>query len=112
MQAEEIFGHWLAQAREQIQRLQYALPFLPEPVETARPADNWLAGRLEDIPKFVWLALWPLALLAIWVYFKGENDQPIRYRLPSPKTPVREEFLSNPSIKVRALYKAWLLCSV
>lgn len=100
MQAEGFVEHWLAQARDQVQRLQYALPFLPEPVRPVSSADDWLAGRLDDIPKLAWLALWPLALLAVWVYLKGENDRPIRYRIPSPKTPDREEYLSNPSIKV------------
>lgn len=103
MRTEEIFEHWLAQARGQLQRLPYAsaLPFLSRPVDTPQPADTWLSGRLEDVPKSVWLAVWPLALLAIWLYLKGENDQPIRYRVASPKKTEREEILSNPSIKVR-----------
>lgn len=102
MQIEEVLEHWVAQAREQLQRLPYALnlPFMPQAVKAARPADSWLSGRLEDVPKFIWLALWPIALLAIWFYLTGENDQPIRYRVPSPKTPEREEILSNPSVKV------------
>lgn len=102
MQVDEMFEHWLAQAREQLQRLPYALPFVPPRVEDTPPAANgWSAGRLDDIPQAAWLAIWPLALLAIFFYLKGENDQPIRYRVPSPHTPEREEILSNPTIKVR-----------
>lgn len=110
MSIEEVLEHWVAQAREQLQRLPYALnlPFTPEPepVEVPRPADGWLSGRFEDVPRFVWLAVWPLALslLALWFYLTAENDQPIRYRVPSPKTPEREEILSNPSVKVRTAF--------
>lgn len=103
MQFEGVLEHWVAQAREQLQRLPYALSLAPEPVKVPPPADTWLPVRLEDVPKSVWLALWPLALLAFWFYLKGENDQPIRYRVPSPKTPEREEILSKPSIKVRLI---------
>lgn len=103
MRTEETFEHWLAQAREQLQRLPYAsaLPFLSQHVDKTRPADAWLSGRLDNIPKSIWLAAWPLALLAIWFYVKGENDQPIRYRVASPKKTEKEEILFNPSIKVR-----------
>lgn len=108
-QARELLEPWLNQAQEQLQRLPYAslvFPAPPQPVETTQPAGYWFPGkpdsmRLEDIPQAVWLALWPLALLVIYFYLKGEDDQPIRYRLPSPKMPEREEILSSPTIKVR-----------
>lgn len=50
------------------------------------------------------MALWPLLLIAILLYFKGEHDQPIRYRVPSPKVPEPKEFLQKPSIKVRVMW--------
>lgn len=113
MPIEEVLEHWVAQARVQLQRLPYALnlPFTPEPepIEVARPADGWLFGRFEDVPRSIWLAIWSLGLggLAIWFYLTAENDPPIRYRVPSPKTPEREEILSNPSVKVRPCPGTW-----
>lgn len=45
----------------------------------------------------------PLLLLVIVWYFRGEHDQPIRYRVPSPKVPEPKEILQKPSIKVRLM---------
>ncbi|KUI60154.1 hypothetical protein VP1G_07367 [Cytospora mali] len=77
MRAEEFFEQWLVPARAQLKQL---------------PLDN--------APLLAWTALWPLALIAIWLYVKSENDEPIRYRVPSPKVPEPKEILENPSIKV------------
>ncbi|KUI74544.1 hypothetical protein VM1G_10178 [Cytospora mali] len=77
MRAEEFFEQWLVPARAQVKQL---------------PLDN--------APLLAWMALWPLALIAIWLYVKSENDEPIRYRVPSPKVPEPKEILENPSIKV------------
>lgn len=102
MPFQEFLEHWAAQAREQLQRLPYAtnLPFMPEPVKATPAADSWLSGRLEDLPRSILVAVWPLALLVVWYFVLGENDQPIRYRVPSPKSPEREEILPNPTVKV------------
>lgn len=104
MQVEDIVEHWLAQARQQLQQLPYALSLCPstEYVDTTRPAGSWLGGRLNDLLKSSWLVIWPLALLLFLLYWRSENDQPIRYRVPSPRTPEKEELLSNPSTKVCA----------
>ncbi|ROV95295.1 hypothetical protein VSDG_06028 [Cytospora chrysosperma] len=77
MQAEECVEQWLAYARTQLQHL---------------PLDN--------VPLFAWTALWPLVLLAIFFYVKSERDEPIRYRIPSPKVPEPSKILENPSVKV------------
>lgn len=77
MQAEEFVEQWLVYARTQLQRL---------------PLDN--------VPLFAWTALWPLVLLAIFFYVKSERDEPIRYRIPSPKVPEPSKILENPSVKV------------
>lgn len=49
------------------------------------------------------MVLSPLLLLVIVWYFRGEHDQPIRYRVPSPKVPEPKEILQKPSIKVRLM---------
>ncbi|ROW10570.1 hypothetical protein VMCG_01912 [Cytospora schulzeri] len=77
MQPEGFFEQWLAYARTQLQQL---------------PLDN--------VPLFAWTALWPLVLLAVFFYVKSEHDEPIRYRVPSPKVPEPKKILENPAIKV------------
>jgi hypothetical protein len=98
MAGETLVEHWLGRAREQLQRLP---PFACPPVVETRPANGWLADNLDNIPRAVWLALWPLGLLALvlW-YLRGEHDRPIRYRVPSAHKPDREEIISKPSTKV------------
>lgn len=106
MQVEDIFSHWAAQAREQLLRIPYVMSLLPATAHananTQRPTDNWLGTRLQYIQMSPWMAIWPLVLLLILFYLTRENDQPIRYRVPSPRTPEKKELLSNPSIKVCA----------
>lgn len=99
---EDTFEHWLAQARAQLQRLPYALSvFSPAPVKPTGLFDRWVSGsRLDDVPKALWLAIWPLALLLVLFYLKGENGELVRYRVPPPQTPAREEILANPNVKV------------
>lgn len=67
------------------------------------PADLYCGNSFDNVPIFVWMALWPLLLVAAVLYFKGEHDQPIRYRVPSPKVPESKEILQKPSIKVRVV---------
>lgn len=67
------------------------------------PADMYCGNSFDNVPIFVWMALWPLLLVAAVLYFKGEHDQPIRYRVPSPKVPSSKEILQKPSIKVRVV---------
>jgi hypothetical protein len=38
-----------------------------------------------------------------------ENDQPIRYNVPSPKRPEKVEILDEPAIKVRHAFRSTLL---
>lgn len=98
MPLQETLEHWLGQ----IQQLPYVSSFMPDRVEPTPPADTWFAGRFDDIPKSAWLIIWPLALIVLlWFFLVAENDQPIRYRVPSPKVPDQEEILTNPTIKVR-----------
>ncbi|KAK0633292.1 Aldehyde/histidinol dehydrogenase [Immersiella caudata] len=53
------------------------------------------------IPRFLWPILWTgLGALALWFMVFRENDQPIRYKIPSPKEPEKVEILQSPSIKV------------
>ncbi|KAG6367298.1 hypothetical protein INS49_001485 [Diaporthe citri] len=77
MQARDFFDQWLAQAQARLR----------EP-----PFDN--------AQIFVWMILCPLLLIAVVFYFKGEHDQPIRYRVPEPKVPEPKEILQKPNIKV------------
>lgn len=102
MQVEAVFEHWLAQARAQLQRLPHALSALSSAghVKPTRLTDNWVGGRFDDIPKDIWLAIWPLALLVVFFFLKGENGELVRYRVPSPKASAKEEILTNPTIKV------------
>lgn len=106
MQVADIVEHWAAQARQQLQRLPYVMSLLPATAHananTKRPADDWVGARLQDIHMSPWLVIWPLVLLLVLFYLTRENDQPIRYRVPPPKTPEKKELLSNPSIKVCA----------
>lgn len=60
-------------------------------------------NSFDNVPIFVWMILSPLLLIAVVFYFKGEHDQPIRYRLPSPKVPETKEILQKPNIKVRVM---------
>lgn len=98
MSFQETMEHWLVQ----LQQIPYVKALLPDRVEPTPPANTWLGGRLDQVPQPVWIAVCPLALLAVWwLFLKGENNQPVRYRVPSPKLPEKEELLSNPTIKVR-----------
>lgn len=98
MSYKETLDHWLLQ----LQQVPYVKALLPDRVEPTPPANTWLGGRLDHVPSSVWLALALLVLLVVWWFFlKGENDRPIRYRVPSPKLPEKEELLSNPTVKVR-----------
>lgn len=67
------------------------------------PADITCGNSFDNVPIFVWMVLSPLLLIAVIFYFKGEHDQPIRYRVPSPKVPEPKEILKKPSIKVRVV---------
>lgn len=106
MLVEDIAEHWAAQARQQLQRVPYVVSLLPAMAhandDTRLPTDNWLGTRLQDIQISPWLVIWLLILPLILFYLSRENDQPIQYRIPSPKTPEKKELLSNPSIKVCA----------
>lgn len=65
-------------------------------------------GRVADFQPFIWkLLLTALGALALWITFGGERDQPIRYKVPSPKLPEKVEFLDRPSIKVRIPFQDW-----
>lgn len=98
MSIQETLEPWLVK----LQQIPYVKALLPDRVEPTPPANTWLGSRLDGVPRSVWVAVWPLALLAVWwLFLKGENDKPVRYRVPSPKLPDKDEFLSNPSIKVR-----------
>lgn len=119
MQLGATFEHWLAQART------HALSVFSsvEPVKPTRPiyswlgdkwlGDNWLGdnkwlgARLDHVPKYLWLAIWPLALLAILFYLKGESGELVRYRVRSPKAPDKEETLKNPTVKVCSCTRTW-----
>lgn len=68
------------------------------------PADMCCGNSFDNVPIFVWIALWPLLLVAVVFYFRGEHDQAIRYRVPSPKVPESKEILQKPNIKVRGLH--------
>lgn len=109
MQVEDIVEHWAAQARQQIERLPYVMSLLPATTHandnTKLPTNNWLGARLQNIHVSPWLAIWCLVLPLIILYLSRENDQPIQYRIPSPKIPEKKELLSNPSIKVCARQK-------
>ncbi|KAK4187297.1 hypothetical protein QBC35DRAFT_498965 [Podospora australis] len=49
---------------------------------------------------FVWSLVWTaVALGAVWYIAIRENDQPVRYKVPSPKVPETVEILEEPSIK-------------
>ncbi|KAK3298308.1 Aldehyde/histidinol dehydrogenase [Chaetomium fimeti] len=55
---------------------------------------------LVDIPEFAWPLLWTgLGALALLYLALHENDQPIRYNVPSPKRPDKVEILDEPAIK-------------
>lgn len=109
MQVEAIVEHWAAQVRQQLERLPHVLSLLPATTHandnTKLPTNNWLGDRLQNIQITPWLAIWCLVLPLILLYRSCENDQPIQYRIPSPKTPEKKELLSNPSIKVCARKK-------
>lgn len=102
MQADNILEQWRAWASQQLERLPYVVSLLPatEQVRTKHAADSWLGARFDDAQLSPWLAIWPLALLLVFLYLRRENDLSIRYRVPSPRTPDKIELLSNPSIKV------------
>ncbi|KAH6855147.1 Aldehyde/histidinol dehydrogenase [Chaetomium sp. MPI-CAGE-AT-0009] len=56
---------------------------------------------LIDIPEFAWPLLGTgLAALVLLYLALRENDQPIRYNVPSPKRPDKVEILDEPAIKV------------
>lgn len=67
------------------------------------PADICCGNSFDNVPIFVWTALLPLLLIVVVFYFKGEHDQPIRYRVPSPTVPEPKEILQKPNIKVRVV---------
>lgn len=106
MQAQDFFEQWLAQAQARLREPPYV-----QPLHRDRPWPTWRASAdlccgdsFDNVPVFAWMALWPLLLIAVVLYFKGEHDQPIRYRVPSPKVPEPKEFLQKPSIKVRVMW--------
>lgn len=66
-------------------------------------ADMCRDDSFDNVPIFAWMAFWPLILAVVVWYLKGEHDQPIRYRVPSPKVPEPQEILQKPSIKVRVM---------
>ncbi|KAK1758568.1 Aldehyde/histidinol dehydrogenase [Echria macrotheca] len=54
-----------------------------------------------EIPNFVWTLVWTcVGASALWYMAFREKDQPIRYKIPSPKLPEKHEILEQPSIKV------------
>ncbi|KAK0733627.1 Aldehyde/histidinol dehydrogenase, partial [Lasiosphaeria miniovina] len=53
------------------------------------------------LPKTVWTFLWiGVSVVVAWYMGFGENGKPIRYRVPTPKTPEKVEILEKPAIKV------------
>lgn len=59
---------------------------------------------ISDVPQYVWAVV--AAVLGGLVFlkaFSGENDRPVPYTVPSPKTPEKVEILQKPSIKVSSL---------
>lgn len=68
-------------------------------------ADKSNRDRSVDPQSFAWkLLLTVLGALALWITLGRERDQPIRYKVPSPKLPEKDEFLDRPSIKVSASF--------
>lgn len=71
---------------------------------------------ISEMPQYAWAIV--AAVLGGLVFLKafgGENDKPVRYMVPSPKTPEKVEILQKPSIRVSLLsmremlpYEAWL----
>jgi len=53
-----------------------------------------------EIPRLLWPVLWTtIGALAVWLLAIRENDQPIRYKIPSPKLPEKTEILKSPTIR-------------
>lgn len=51
---------------------------------------------------FAWPCFWTgLGALVLYYLALRENDKPIRYTVPAPKTPEKVEILDEPAIKVR-----------
>ncbi|KAH9436963.1 hypothetical protein MCOR02_000626 [Pyricularia oryzae] len=64
-------------------------------------AQEKLPFDISDVPQYVWAVV--AAVLGGLVFlkaFSGENDRPVPYTVPSPKTPEKVEILQKPSIKV------------
>jgi hypothetical protein len=60
------------------------------------------AVRFIEVPENAWMLLWTgLGSLVFWYFVLRENDQPIRYSVPSPKRPEKVEILDQPALKVR-----------
>jgi hypothetical protein len=58
--------------------------------------------RLADVFEHAWPLVWAGLGAAILLYLAlCENDQPIRYNVPSPKRPEKVEILDEPAVKVR-----------
>ena len=59
--------------------------------------------RLAEVFEHAWPLVWAgLGAAALLYLALRENDQPIRYNVPSPKRPEKVEILDEPAIKVRA----------
>ncbi|KAK3383626.1 Aldehyde/histidinol dehydrogenase [Lasiosphaeria ovina] len=53
------------------------------------------------LPQTVWTFLWiGVSVVVAWYMGFRENDRPIRYRVPTPKTSEKVEILEKPAIKV------------
>ncbi|TPX13889.1 uncharacterized protein E0L32_005589 [Thyridium curvatum] len=67
-----------------------------------RQVEAWLQEKLPvQIPPVAWPAIWTAlaAIILYIVYSATTSDTPIRYKIPSPKLPEKEEILEKPSIK-------------
>ena len=77
----------------------------------SRDWDSWNVSLLKrqhsstgGLPKFAWNVFWPsLVIFTVWFLWIRENDQPIRYTVPSPKVPAKYEVLEQPAIKVQPI---------
>lgn len=53
-----------------------------------------------EMPRLLWPVLWTtIGAFTVWLLAIRENDQPIRYKIPSPKLPEKTEILESPTIK-------------
>lgn len=74
-------------------------PQLPLLIPRTQHADQF--SRPIALPELARTLLWTaIAAFALWYLAIRENDQPIRYKVPSPSLPEKTEILQAPAIKV------------